>query len=102
MKQTFISDAQTQRPVCNRIPNTRKELTEKREIVVTSNIKYFAYNVSVIYYSKICSHFTRLSVVKIGWKPEDVLLLKRSKEDIKYVDHMMINHDLTTVREFCT
>ena len=40
-----------------------------------------------------------LSIVKIGWKPEDVVLLKRSKEDTKNVDHMMINHDIATVRE---
>ena len=26
-------------------------------------------------------------------KPEDIVLLKRSKKDIKDVDHMMINHD---------
>ena len=28
------------------------------------------------------------------------MLLKRSKKDIKNVDHMMINHDIATVREF--
>ena len=36
----------------------------------------------------------------MGWKPEDVALLKRSKKDIKNVDHMIINHDIATVREF--
>ena len=49
-----------------------------------------------MYFSKVCSY---LSIVKIGWKPEDIVLLKRSKEDIKSVDHMMINYDIATVRE---
>ena len=44
--------------------------------------------------------FSILSIVKIEWKPEDVVLLKRSKKDIKNVDHMMINRDIATVREF--
>ena len=44
--------------------------------------------------------FFHLSIVKLGWKPEDVVLLKRSKDDIKNGDHMMINHDIATVREF--
>ena len=41
-----------------------------------------------------------LSIVKLGWKPEDVVLLKRSKEDVQNVDHIIINHDIATVREF--
>ena len=41
-----------------------------------------------------------MSILKIGWKPDDAVLLKRSKEDIKNVDHTMINHDIATVREF--
>ena len=44
-------------------------------------------------------------MVKLRRKREDGALLKRSKKDIKNVDHMMINHDTlenvtTTVREF--
>ena len=41
-----------------------------------------------------------LRIVKIGWKPEDVVLMKRSKKDIKNGNYMMINHDIATVREF--
>ena len=41
-----------------------------------------------------------MSKVEIGWKPGDVALLKRSKEDIKNADHMMINHKIAAVREF--
>ena len=45
-------------------------------------------------FSKACSHFSILCIVKIGQKPEDVVLLKRSNKDIKCVDQMMINHDM--------
>ena len=41
-----------------------------------------------------------LRIVKIGWKPEDVVLMKGSKKDIKNGNYMMINHDIVTVREF--
>ena len=35
-----------------------------------------------------------MSVVEIGQKTEDVVLLKGSKKDIKNVDQIMINHDM--------
>ena len=41
-----------------------------------------------------------LRIVKIGWKPQDVVLMKGSKKDIKNGNYMMINHDIATVREF--
>ena len=42
----------------------------------------------------MCSHFSILCTVKIGQKPQDVVLLERNKKDIKNKDHMMINHDM--------
>ena len=57
-------------------------------------------NFSLIYFSKVSLHLSILCIVKIEWKPEDVVFLKRSKKDIKNVDHMMINHGIATVREF--
>ena len=72
------------------------ELKKKKK----KNRKSLAFNLSLIYYSKVCSHFSILSIVKIGWKPEDVVLVKKSKKDVKNVEHMMINHDIATVGEF--
>ena len=67
--------------------------------MVSTYLHSLAFNLSLIYFLKVCSHFSILSIVKIRWKLEDIVLLKRIKEDIKNVDHMMINHDIAAVRE---
>ena len=39
-----------------------------------------------------------LCIVKIGWKPEDVVLMKGSKKDIKNVDYMIINYMISNCK----
>ena len=43
--------------------------------------------------------FLHINYSKNRTDPEHVVLLKRIKEDIKNVDHVMINYDIATVRE---
>ena len=62
--------------------------------------KSFAFNFQLIYYSTVCWHFSILSLVKIGWIAWGCYAAERKQEDIKNVDHMMVNYDITAVREF--
>ena len=90
--QTYISNTQTNTSSLQ-LYNQHQEIVNWGIVIFISESKSLE-NLSLIYFSKLCSRFSMLCVVKIGRKPEDVALLKRSKKDIKNVDEIMINHDM--------
>ena len=62
--------------------------------------KSFAFNFQLIYYSIVCSHFSILSLVKMGRIAWGCYAAEKKQEDIKDVDHMIVDYDIKAVREF--